>query len=140
MVGALDKLWDIPGGAVDIERIDTEATDPKVVAVQVQELDVHDPQAKVIVADSRYEDHRFLGIFECLKHTFGLIHLHSNRVLYEELQQKPAGSRGAPRKHGPAFKLNSDHRPEDCSELFNLANKQCECVPGTNYTSRNWLI
>jgi len=52
---------------VDIERIDTQTTDTKVAAVQVQELDVCDPQAKVIVADSRYEDHQFLGIFERLK-------------------------------------------------------------------------
>jgi hypothetical protein len=88
--------------------------------VQVEELDVHDPQAKVIVADSRYEDHLFLGIFERLKHTYGLIRLHSNRVLYEEPQKKPAGSRGAPRKHGNSFKLNGAHRPEDRSEVFQL--------------------
>jgi hypothetical protein len=108
---------------VDIERIDTEATDTKVAAVQVQELDVHDPQAKVIVADSRYEDRLFLGIFENLKHTLGLIRLHSNRVLYEEPQQKPSGSRGAPRKHGQPFKLNSLHRPEDQNETFQLGKQ-----------------
>jgi hypothetical protein len=108
---------------VDIERIDTEATDTKVAAVQVQELDVHDPQAKVIVADSRYEDRLFLGIFEGLKHTFGLIRLHSNRVLFEEPQQKPAGSRGAPRKHGQPLKLNGAHRSEDCSETFQLGKQ-----------------
>lgn len=108
---------------VDIERIDTKATDTKVAAVQVQELDVHDPQAKVIVADSRYEDRLFLGIFEGLKHTFGLIRLHSNRVLYEEPQLKPVGSLGAPRKHGKAFKLNSRHRLEDQSETFQLGKQ-----------------
>ena len=52
---------------VDIERIDTEATDTKVAAVQVQELDVRDPETKALVADSRYEQHRFLGIFEHLQ-------------------------------------------------------------------------
>jgi len=108
---------------VDIERIDTQTTDTKVAAVQVQELDVHDPQAKVIVADSRYEDHQFLGIFERLKQTFGLIRIHSNRNLYEEPQKKPAGSRGAPRKHGQAFKLNSTHRPADQSETFQLGQQ-----------------
>jgi hypothetical protein len=112
--------WAAP---VDIERIDTEATDAKVAAVQVQELDVHDPEEKVIVADSRYEDHHFLGIFEYLKHTFGLIRLHSNRVLYEEPQGKPKGSRGAPRKHGKPFKLNSSHRTEDHSETFQLGKQ-----------------
>ena len=108
---------------VDIERIDTEATDSKVAAVQVQELDARDPEAKVIVADSRYEEHRFLGNFEHLQHTFGLIRLHSNRVLYEEPQQKPKGSRGAPRKHGKSFKLNRDHRVEDQNETFQLGKQ-----------------
>lgn len=112
--------WAAP---VDIERIDTEATDTKVAAVQVQELDVRDPEEKVIVADSRYEEQGFLGIFEHLKHTFGLIRLHSNRVLYEEPQQKPAGSRGAPRKHGRPFQLNSGHRTEDQSGTFQLGKQ-----------------
>ncbi|MBK6647423.1 MAG: hypothetical protein IPG44_17025 [Anaerolineales bacterium] len=71
---------------MDIERINTEATDTKVAAVQVQELDARSGR-KVIVADSRYEEQHFLGIFEHLKHTFGLIRLHSNRVLYEEPQE-----------------------------------------------------
>ena len=84
---------------------------------------MRDPQAKVIVADSRYEDRLFLGIFERLKHTFGLIRIHSNRVLYEEPQKKPAGSRGAPRKHGKSFKLNGAHRPEDQSETFQLGKQ-----------------
>ena len=108
---------------VDIEKIDTEATDTKVAAVQVQELDVRDPETKVLVADSRYEQHRFLGIFEHLQHTFGLIRLHSNRVLYEEPQQKPKGSRGAPRKHGQPFKLNGGHRAEDQRETFQLGKQ-----------------
>ena len=108
---------------VDIERIDTEATDTKVAAVQVQELDVRDPQAKVIVADSRYEDHLFLGIFEQCQHTLGLIRIHSNRVLYEEPQKKATGSRGAPRKHGPPFKVNGAQRPEDERQTFQLGKQ-----------------
>ena len=112
--------WAAP---VDIERIHTEATDTKVAAVQVKELDARDPEAKVIVADSRYEEHRFLGIFEHLRHTVGLIRLHSNRVLYEEPQMKPKGSRGAPRKHGQSFKLNRGHRAEDQRETFQLGKQ-----------------
>ena len=77
----------------------------------------------MIVADSRYEEHRFLGIFEHVQHTFGLIRLHSNRVLYEEPQQKPAGGRGAPRKHGRPFKLNGRHHAEDQSETFPLGQQ-----------------
>jgi DDE superfamily endonuclease len=112
--------WAAP---VDIERINTEAKDTQVAAVQVQELDVRDPKAKVIVADSRYEEQRFVSIFEHLKHTFGLLRLHSNRVLYEAPQEKPKGSRGAPRKHGPPFKLNSDHRVEDQNQTFQLGKQ-----------------
>jgi hypothetical protein len=108
---------------VDIERIETKTTDTKVAAAQVQALDEHDPQAKVIVADSRYEDRLFLGIFEHFKRTFALIRLHCNRVLYEEPQQKPAGSIGAPRKHGASFKLNGNHRPEDRNETFQLGKQ-----------------
>jgi hypothetical protein len=112
--------WAAP---VDIERIATEATDTQVAAVQVQELDVRDPEAKVIVADSRYEAHHFLGIFEHWKHTFGLIRLHSNRVLYEEPQPKPVGRRGAPCKHGKPVKLNSARRAQDQSETFQLGKQ-----------------
>ncbi len=50
---------------VNVERIRTETTDTKVAAGHVQKLDGHDPQAKVIVADSRYEDRLFLGISHC---------------------------------------------------------------------------
>jgi hypothetical protein len=86
-------------------------------------LDVRDPQAKVIVADSRYEDHQFPGIFEHLQRTFGLIRIHSNRVLYEEPQKKASGSRGAPRKHAKPFKLNKAHRQADQSETFQLGKQ-----------------
>jgi len=108
---------------VDIERIDTQTTDTRVAAVQVQELDLRDTHRKVMVADSRYEDHLFLGIFERLKHTVGLIRISSNRVLFEEPVPKPKGSRGAPRKHGQPFQLNGAHRPADQSETFQLGRQ-----------------
>ncbi len=112
---------------VDIERIATQTTDSRVAAVQVQELDLRDAHRKVIVADSRYEEHLFLGIFKPLKQTFGLIRISSNRVLYEEPVPKPKGSRGAPRKHGQPFQLNGPHHPADQSETFQLG-KQTVCV------------
>lgn len=108
---------------VDIERISTETTDTKLAAVQVQELDLRDRHPKVIVADSRYEEQHFLGIFEHFQHTFGLIRLHSNRVLFGEPKKKPKGSRGAPRKHGQSFKLNKAHRPADQNETFQLGEQ-----------------
>jgi hypothetical protein len=112
--------WAAP---VDIERISTETTDTQLAAVQVQELDLRDGQPKVIVADSRYEDRHFLGIFEHFQHTFGLIRLHGNRVLSEAPKKKPKGSRGAPRKHGQSFKLNGAHRSADQSETFQLGQQ-----------------
>jgi hypothetical protein len=112
--------WAAP---VDIERISTETTDTQLAAVQVQELDLRDRQPKVIVADSRYEDRHFLGIFEHFQHTFGLIRLHGNRVLSEAPKKKPKGSRGAPRKHGQSFKLNGAHRSADQSETFQLGQQ-----------------
>jgi hypothetical protein len=112
--------WAAP---VDVERISTESTDTKLAAVQVQELDLRDPQAKVIVADSRYQDRQFLSIFEPLQRTFALIRLRSNCVLFEEPKQKPKGSRGTPRKHGRSFKLNDVHRTADREETFQLGEQ-----------------
>ncbi|MGA7606849.1 MAG: hypothetical protein WCA79_13090 [Anaerolineales bacterium] len=83
-------------------------------------MDLRDPQAKVIVADSRYQDHQFLNIFEQFQRTFALIRLRGNGVLYEEPKRKPKGSRGAPRKHGLSFKLNDAHRSADRRETFQL--------------------
>ena len=110
--------WAAP---VDVERIDTQATDTQLAAVQVQELDLRDGQEKVLVGDSRYEEHHFLSVFERLKHTYALIRLHGNRVLFEAPKKKPKGSRGAPRKHGKAFKVNNTHRAADQSQTFQLA-------------------
>ncbi len=43
--------------------------------------------------------------------------------MYEEPKQKPKGSRGAPRKHGPSFKLNSAHRTANRRETFQLGEQ-----------------
>ena len=112
--------WAAP---VDVERISTESTDTKLAAVQIQELDLRDPHAKVIVADSRYQDHQFLGIFEAFQHTLALIRLRGNCVLFEEPKQKPKGSRGAPRKHGRSFKLKDVPRTADREETFQLGEQ-----------------
>jgi len=108
---------------VDVERISTESTDTKLAAVQVQKLDLRDGQAKVIVADSRYQDRQCLNIFEQFQRTFSLIRLRGNGVLYEEPKRKPKGSLGAPRKHGSSFKLNGAHRAADREETFPLGEQ-----------------
>jgi DDE family transposase len=108
---------------VEIERIDTETTDTQRAAVPVPERDLRDRHLKVIVADRRYAAHRCLGWCERFQHTFGLIRLHGNRVLYEVPKQKLKGSRGAPRQHGQSFKLNGAHRAADRSETCSLGDQ-----------------
>jgi hypothetical protein len=112
--------WAAP---VDVERIDTEMTDTQVAAFQVQELDIRDPQKKVLVADSRYADQLFLGIFRCFHNTFALVRVASNRVLYETPKPKPPGKKGRPPKHGKSFHLNKTHRSADRTETFELGRQ-----------------
>ncbi len=112
--------WAAP---VDIERIDTQSTDTQVAAVQVTELNQRDPAPKVVVADSRYADHLFLGIFQWLQGVFALVRLASNRVLYENPKPKPPGAKGRPPKHGKPFYLNKAHRAPDRTETFALGKQ-----------------
>jgi len=146
--GAADSPWDFVVAPVDVERISTESTDTKLAAVQVQKLDLRDGQAKVIVADSRYQDRQCLNIFEQFQRTFSLIRLRGNGVLYEEPKRKPKGSLGAPRKHGSSFKLNGAHRAADREETFPLGEQTVRVQACRNSTStersshfvRNWLL
>lgn len=108
---------------VDIERVSTDLTDSQVAAVQVAALDQRDPRPKVLVADSRYDDHGFLGIFSKLKNCWALVRTRGNRVLYEQPGPKEPGSKGAPRKHGPKFKLKQPSREPDRTQAFTLGNQ-----------------
>ena len=108
---------------VDIERVSTDLTDSQVAAVQVAGLDQRDPRPKVLVADSRYDDHGFLGIFCKLKHCWALVRMRGNRVLFEQPELKEPGSKGAPRKHGPKFKLKQLPREPDRTQSFALGNQ-----------------
>lgn len=107
----------------DIERISTATTDTKVAAQQVQALAVRNPRPKVITADSRYRDQHFLGVFATLENTFALVRLQNNQNLSQEPIPKPAGSRGAPRKHGADFHLTAIEREPQAFEEF-LLGKQ----------------
>jgi len=104
----------------DIERIGTATTDTKVAAQQVKDLALRNQRLKVITADSRYRDKYFLGAFGDLENTFALVRLQNNQNLSQEPQPKPAGSRGAPRKHGADFQLNAIKREPDAREVFFL--------------------
>jgi hypothetical protein len=103
----------------DIERIGTDTTDTQVGAQQVQDLAIRNLRPKVITADSRYRDKHFLGAFVGLENTCALVRLQNNQKLSQEPEPKPAGSRGAPRKHGADFQLSRiERQPDACEEFF----------------------
>ena len=108
----------------DIERISTATTDTKTAAQQVKDLAMRNQRPKVITADSRYRDKHFLGVFAGLEHTFALVRLQNNQVLSQEPTPKPAGSRGAPRKHGADFQLTTIEREPDTLEEFFLGKQK----------------
>jgi len=105
---------------VDVIRVSTSSSDSQTDAVQVQELDRRHPNPKVIVADSLYANHRFLAIFETLKHAFVLVRLRGNTALWGNPKPHPKGTRGAPAKHGPKFKLSAPCRTPDKSDTLLL--------------------
>ena len=108
----------------DIERIGTATTDTKVAAQQVKDLAVCNQRPKVITADSRYRDKHFLSAFADLKNTFALVRLQNNQKLSQEPVPKPAGSRGAPRKHGEDFQLTAIEREPDALEESSLGKQK----------------
>jgi hypothetical protein len=107
----------------DIQRISTDTTDTEVAAQQVKELATRNPRPKVITADSRYRDKHFLGAFAGLENTYALVRLQNNQKLSQQPTPKPAGSRGAPRKHGADFQLTNIPRDPDASEEFFLGKQ-----------------
>lgn len=108
---------------VDIRRVETSLTDSQVGAIQVQELDQRNPNAKVVVEDSLYSNHLFLAVFISLKNVFALVRLRSNNTFYEQPKPHPKGKRGAPAKHGAKFKLASPSRAANRSETFMLGHQ-----------------
>jgi hypothetical protein len=109
---------------VDVQRVATELSDSQVGAVQVQELDQRNPKPKVVVADSLYANHIFLAVFQLVKQVFVLVRLRSNMVFYEQPPPHPKGTKGAPAKHGPKFKLSDPSRPADQSDTFLLGEQK----------------
>jgi hypothetical protein len=108
----------------DIERVSTETTETKLAAQQVKDLAERNRQPKVITADSRYRDRRFLGAFAELENTYALVRLQNNQKLSQEPEPKPEGSRGAPRKHGADFQLSAIEREPDASQEFFLGKQK----------------
>jgi hypothetical protein len=102
----------------DVRRVKTASTDNQTGADQVQEMDGQNSRPKVVVADSLYANQVFLAVFLVVKNIIALVRLRQNLTLYEQPQPKPTGSRGAPRKHGPAFKMARPRRPPERTSLF----------------------
>jgi len=108
----------------DVERIGTETTDTKIAAQQVQDLALSRKCPKVVTADSRYRDKCFLGAFAGLEGTYALVRLANNQKLSQAPEPKPAGSLGAPRKHGADFQLTAIERKPDASAEFLLGRQK----------------
>ena len=111
----------------DVRRVKTASNDNQTAAAQVQELADQNSQPKVVVADSLYANQVFLAVFLIVKNIIALVRLRQNLTLYERPVPKPARSRGAPRKHGPAFKMA---RP-DYFVPVRLAIHPLECLART---------
>ena len=108
----------------DVERIGTATTDTKLAAQQVKDLAVRNQRPKVITADSRYRDKHFLGAFAGLENTYALVRLQNNQKLSQRPQPKPAGSLGAPLKHGADFQLTAIVSEVDASQEFLLGKQK----------------
>jgi len=104
----------------DVRRITTASNDNQTAVAQVQALDQQSERPKVVVVDSLYANRFFLAVFLTVQTVVALVRLRRNLTLYEKPEPKPAGSRGAPRKHGPAFKMKQPHRAPDRTETFPL--------------------
>jgi hypothetical protein len=85
---------------------------------------VRNKRPKVVTADSRYRDKHFLGAFAGLENTYALVRLQNNQKLSQEPKPKPAGSLGAPLKHGADFQLTAITREVDASEEFLLGKQK----------------
>jgi hypothetical protein len=107
----------------DVRRIKTSSNDNQTAADQVKELAGQNSRPKVVVADSLYANQVFLAVFLVVQTVIALVRLRQNLTLYEQPVPKPAGSRGAPRKHGPAFKMARPGRAPDQTASFQLAGQ-----------------
>lgn len=108
---------------VDVQRVATCLSDSQAGGVQVQELDRRNSNPKVIVADSLYANHLFLETFVALKHAFVLVRLRGNSALWGKPKPHSKGTRGAPAKHGPKFKLSAPSRAPDKQDTLLLGEQ-----------------
>jgi hypothetical protein len=108
----------------DVRRVKADSNDNLTAVEQVKALDKQNQRPKVVVADSLYANQVFLAVFLVVQTIVALVRLRSNVTLYEQPEPKLAGSRGAPRKHGPTFKMGKPTREPDRQETFFLGWQQ----------------
>ncbi len=107
-----------------VARMGVQSSDSATAAEQVQALDRQSGRPKVVVGDSLYANKVFLAVFLLLHTIVALVRLRGNRVLYEAPLPKAPGTRGAPRKHGPPFKLANPSRPPDLELCFTIGRQR----------------
>lgn len=104
----------------DVRRVKTASNDNQTAGAQVQALDASSRRLKGVVADSLYANVVFLMVFLQTLTTVALVRLRQNLNLVESPEAKPAGSQGAPRKHGRTFKMGQPWRAPDRTETLRL--------------------
>ncbi len=104
----------------DVRRVKINSNDNQTAVEQIELLDKQSDRPKVVVADSLYANVVFLAVFLVVKSVEALVRLRRNLTLYEQPNSKPAGSRGAPAKHGAIFKMGTPSRKPDRTETFFL--------------------
>jgi len=107
----------------DVRRIKSDSNDNQTAVAQVKALDEQNERLKVVVVDSLYANQYFLAVFLVVKHIVALVRLRQNLNLYEQPDPKPVGMKGAPRKHGPVFKMAHPRREADRTASFQLGRQ-----------------
>ena len=108
----------------DVRRVKLDSNDNQTAVAQTKALDGQSKRPKVVVADSLYANQVFLAVFLVVQTVVALVRLRQNVILYEQPKPRPAGKRGAPRKHGAAFRMGKSLRKPDRSETFSLGSQQ----------------
>lgn len=107
----------------DLMRVDPELSDSQVGYLQVKALAERNERPKVVVEDSLYGNHIFLGVFQWLKNTCVLVRMRGTNVLYEQPAPRLPGKKGAPCKHGAKFNLSNPPRVADQAETFQFGSQ-----------------
>lgn len=118
---------------LSFQRVTTAQTPSQVAIEQLTELATQDPEPKVVVSDSHYGNHFFLGGTCALRNLFELVRLRHNVALREAPLPKPSDcGPGRQRQHGPKFKLAQPRRTAERQEEF-------EILPHQGVRAEAWL-